>query len=88
MGESAHAYLLDFSHDALRSGAADLRSLAQARNGGDLLPNGIFVREIAACQCLANDHCPWRVLRVALIEVATFPERNPHGAKVAGLTSL
>src|SRR5277367_3742950 len=49
-----------------------------------LLADRIFLREIAVCHALVNNYRPGRALRVALVQVTSFLERNPHGAKEAG----
>src|SRR5580658_2789757 len=82
--DSAHPYLLDFAdntHDLARPLFVHFFECIVEEN---LLPNGIFVREIAVCRCLANDYNPWCIRGVAFIKVAAFLEWDPHGAKVAG----
>src|ERR1700675_230326 len=81
--KSAHADLFDLAHhthDLARPIFVYLIGLPSEEN---LLPNGIFVREITVRQCLANHHSPRSAPRVALLQVAPFLERNLHGAKVA-----
>jgi hypothetical protein len=69
--------LLDLAHNAnnlTRPFFVQLFSLVAKE---DLLPDGIFVGEVAVRQCLADDHCRWRILGFALIEIAHFHEPLP-----------
>src|SRR5580704_10714437 len=82
--EPAHPGLFDLAHNTYDLAGPLFVHFVERIVKQDLLPDGIFLWEIAVCRGLANDYNPGRIGRVAFIKVAAFLQRDPHGAKVAG----